>query len=205
MKKKILSAIVALCVGIFLCITTAFAANYWYSIQNNAGVQTVTMGRAVYLSVKNTEGSATGVYQGSRVQFNTVTVVAPKWSTPSANVTNPSMPTFDLKLNVTKDLLGTPVNPVPSMTIIVKMGDTVMYNDTLASLMDNANPKKNVILQDLQQLDTTGEGFDISITLEIGDDLDVVLAGTTIYFQAEIVAVGVNPGDTYIGGTVPNN
>ena len=196
MKKTILSAIAGIMLAVFLSVSTAFAVNYWYRIDNSAGVQTVTMGRAVYLSVENEAATATGVYQGSRIQFNTITVVAPKWSEQSSNVTlGAPLPTFNLRLNVLTEG-GAIANPVPNMTVIAKMGETEKFKGTLSNGV--------ILLTDLQTLDTTGEGFELSLTLIVSDTLDVAFAGGQFKFQVEIVAVGVNPGDTYINGTVPN-
>ena len=195
MKKTILSAIAGIMLAVFLSVSTAFAVRYWYSINNDSNAFTVTMGKAVYLSVENEAGTATGVYQGSTIQFNTVTVVAPKWDTPSANVINPTMPTFNLRLNVLTEG-GAIANPVPNMTVIAKMGEVTKFSGALANGV--------VLLEDLQTLDTTGEGFELSITLIVSDTLDVAFAGEQYKFQVEIVADGVNPGDTYINGTVPN-
>ena len=209
MKKTILSAIAGIMLAVFLGVSTAFAVNYWYRIDNSAGVQTVTMGRAVYLSVENEAGTATGVYQGSTIQFNTVTVVAPQWDKPSGNVINVEMPKFHLILNILQQdgENWVKANPVPGIS--VRVAYPVSKTKTVMLGMDeNENPINSVVLlEDVQgiQEELQVESFDIDITLIVADDLPELFAGGQFRLQVEIVPNEVvKPGDSYIGGTVPN-
>ena len=203
-NKKILGALAALCMGIILCVSSVFAVNYWYSITNDeAEHNTVTMGRIVNLSQTGKDGSATGVYQKSKIIFEDVTVKAPKWTAEGYTGTNGShtqtaLPKFDLVLVVT-DGNGNTVGLAEFMKAEASIAGNVVNGDGGVTVADGA-----MLVEDIQQYDTNDNGFAVTITVTLADKIDEDYANKTFKFGVKIEVQDAWADGTHLDAPVEN-
>jgi hypothetical protein len=205
-NKKILGALAALCMGIILCVSSVFAINYWYTI-NNGGAQdnAVSTGKSLKLALTDTSAAEYGLYPGGIVDFGAVKVTgANDWTAASSEVTNTELPKFalivdeiDIKVIQDATVAGTAVDENPE-TAVALQND---FNSQFTVWQDEANAgtfvqvgnitltDNMVIFGDLQALDADNDGnITFNLRLAFNADADVKYEQHTLTITLKVVA-----------------
>lgn len=176
-NKKILGALAALCMGIILCVSSVFAINYWYTIDDSeTNNSTVKTGHVVELVVANDGIAETGLYPNGTVTFDTITVEAPDWESATPGIANPQLPTFDLVFEaVSDDAEGALVAQFQKVEVNVDGAGWQTVTGALAV--------DQVLVADLQ----AGDKSEVQVRLTLHEDAPASLAGKTLTVKVTIV------------------